>query len=303
MGAYGGPKGNDWEYASVGGELPSDTPTGNFTLSLGKGLNMISLPVQSSTPFTAQSFIDKLGATVLVWLDVPQQTFKPYIPNISQDFTLEGGQGYIINVLEPKQVTLTGTIWANAPPVVNGIWAFVVGGQLPDGRETAIAIRHLESNRVIVGHAFNGRFAVPVVDMNRQQMIVQGDTLEIKVDSETIIQHQVSIDNIKRAYAVIHVPRRFALYQNYPNPFNPETWIPYQLAEAGDVHIEIYDIRGGLVRQLSLGQKNAGYYEDKGQAAYWDGKSDMEELVSSGVYFYRFRSGDYTATRRMVILK
>ena len=281
----------------------SDTPTANFTLSLGKGLNMISLPVKPSTPFTAQSFIDKLGSTVLVWFNVPQQTFKPYIPNISQDFILEGGQGYIVNVLEPKEVTFTGTIWANAPPAINGIWAFVVGGQLPDKRETPITIRHLESNRVIQGIAFNGRFAVPFVDMNRQHIIEPGDTLEIEVDSETIIHHQVSVGDITRAYTVVHVPRRFVLYQNYPNPFNPETWIPYQLAHDAEVQISIYDISGKMVRRLNLGHKPAGYYVDRGQAVYWDGKSETGEQVSSGLYFYQLRAGDFTSVKRMVILK
>ena len=88
---------------------------------------------------------------------------------------------------------------------------------------------------------------------------------------------------------------------NYPNPFNPETWIPYQLAEAAHVKIYIYDVVGDLVRTLNLGIKPAGNYMSREQAAYWEGRNDMGEVVSSGVYFYTLVVGDYQTTRRMIV--
>jgi hypothetical protein len=93
------------------------------------------------------------------------------------------------------------------------------------------------------------------------------------------------------------------LLPNYPNPFNPETWIPYQLATDAAVQVRIYDIKGALVRQLDLGHQKAGYYVNRERAAYWDGRDDSGERVSSGLYFYQLRAGDYSATKRMVILK
>ena len=93
------------------------------------------------------------------------------------------------------------------------------------------------------------------------------------------------------------------LLPNYPNPFNPETWIPYQLAEAAHVKIHIYDVIGDLVRTLNLGTKSAGSYLAREQAAYWDGRNDMGEVVSSGVYFYTIVVGDYQTTRRMIVAK
>ncbi len=90
------------------------------------------------------------------------------------------------------------------------------------------------------------------------------------------------------------------LLPNYPNPFNPETWIPYQLAEAARVQIRIYDVVGHLVRELDLGTKLAGSYLSKPQAAYWDGGNDMGEAVSSGVYFYTLEAGDYRRTREII---
>lgn len=99
------------------------------------------------------------------------------------------------------------------------------------------------------------------------------------------------------------LPSEFRLLQNYPNPFNPETWIPYQLAEDAQVSLRIYDLHGKLVRELNLGHKPAGVYLERDTAAYWDGRSDTGERVSSGVYIYQLRAGADSAVKRMVILK
>ena len=97
--------------------------------------------------------------------------------------------------------------------------------------------------------------------------------------------------------------KRSSLLQNYPNPFNPETWIPYRLSTAANVEILIYGITGNHVRTLQLGNKARGAYTVKDEAAYWDGRNDTGERVSSGIYFYRLSAGDYAATRRMVIVE
>ena len=99
------------------------------------------------------------------------------------------------------------------------------------------------------------------------------------------------------------IPKETALLSNYPNPFNPETWIPYRLAHAADVQITIYNTRGTVVRRLDVGHQSAGFYTDRAQAAYWDGRNSRGELVASGLYFYQLRAGDYTALRRMVVVK
>ena len=100
---------------------------------------------------------------------------------------------------------------------------------------------------------------------------------------------------------------KFALLQNFPNPFNPETWIPYQLPQDADVTIRIYNQHGQLVRILNPGVQQAGSYLTKDQAAYWNGRNDVEECVASGVYFYTLdlRGGNkhFRATKKMVIVK
>ncbi|MBC8231097.1 carboxypeptidase regulatory-like domain-containing protein [bacterium] len=93
------------------------------------------------------------------------------------------------------------------------------------------------------------------------------------------------------------------LYENYPNPFNPETWIPFKLATDSPVTVSIYNQKSQLIRTINLGEKRAGNYITKDKAAYWDGRNDFGERVSSGVYFYTFRAGEFKATRRMLVVK
>jgi hypothetical protein len=96
---------------------------------------------------------------------------------------------------------------------------------------------------------------------------------------------------------------QFALAQNYPNPFNPETWIPYHLSVDSQVKISIYDSAGKLVRRLDIGFQPAGDYQSQNRAAYWDGKNTLGEQVASGVYFYTIQAGEFTDTRKMLLMK
>ncbi|MEK7397697.1 MAG: FG-GAP-like repeat-containing protein, partial [Candidatus Poribacteria bacterium] len=93
------------------------------------------------------------------------------------------------------------------------------------------------------------------------------------------------------------------LYQNFPNPFNPETWIPYQISKPSEVTIKIYEESGRLIRTLDLGIKKEGLYLSGSQSAYWDGKNEEDESVSSGVYFYTIKAGDFVDTKKMIVQK
>ena len=115
--------------------------------------------------------------------------------------------------------------------------------------------------------------------------------------------------DFRRAISVLEallrtvLPETTVLLANYPNPFNPETWIPYQLANASDVQIIIYDTKGAIVRTLDLGHQVAGYYTHRNRAASWDGRNGLGERVASGVYFYQLRTDKFSPTRKMVILQ
>ena len=98
-------------------------------------------------------------------------------------------------------------------------------------------------------------------------------------------------------------PTETKLLPNYPNPFNPETWIPYRLAEDAFVTLTIYDRTGQIVRTFDVGHHTAAAYESRSNAIYWDGRNETGEQVASGVYFYTLTAGDFSATRKMLILK
>ena len=93
------------------------------------------------------------------------------------------------------------------------------------------------------------------------------------------------------------------LFQNYPNPFNPETWIPFKLASAGEVIIQIYNLNGRLVNILELGRLPAGDYSAKHRAAYWNGRNFDSERAASGTYFYVLEFQGETDTRKMILLE
>ncbi|MXZ79908.1 MAG: T9SS type A sorting domain-containing protein, partial [Gammaproteobacteria bacterium] len=99
------------------------------------------------------------------------------------------------------------------------------------------------------------------------------------------------------------VPKETQLLPNYPNPFNPETWIPYRLAEDAFVTLTIYDQRGRVIRRLNVGHKAAAVYERRSKAIYWNGRNEVGDKVASGIYFYTLTAGDFSATRKMLILK
>jgi len=109
--------------------------------------------------------------------------------------------------------------------------------------------------------------------------------------------------NVLQAILPERLPTQTQLLANYPNPFNPETWIPFKLAQDSTVTATIYDITGKEIRMIELGHVAAGNYVEVNRAIYWDGRTENGEQVSSGTYSYQIEAGDYTETRKMVILK
>ena len=94
------------------------------------------------------------------------------------------------------------------------------------------------------------------------------------------------------------LPKAFSLGQNSPNPFNPSTTISYQVSDPSHVEINVYDIRGAKVKSLVNAFTQTGSYK-----VNWDGSDSSGRNVSSGVYFYRMRAGDFEVIKKMVLLK
>jgi len=89
----------------------------------------------------------------------------------------------------------------------------------------------------------------------------------------------------------------------FPSIANPDIWIPFSLSEENQVLIRIYSVSGQLVRTLDLGSKVPGDYMTKEKAAYWDGRTAAGEKVASGLYFYNMQAGEYSATRKLLMVK
>ena len=93
-------------------------------------------------------------------------------------------------------------------------------------------------------------------------------------------------------------PAAYRLSQNYPNPFNPETTIQYALPEEAHVQLVIYNATGQTVRTLLDGSQSAGYHR-----VAWDSRDDRGHPVGGGGYFYRMTAGDFSETKRMILLR
>lgn len=88
------------------------------------------------------------------------------------------------------------------------------------------------------------------------------------------------------------------LQQNYPNPFNPETTISFNLKNSGKVQLEIYNIKGQKVKSLINEYREAGNH-----SIVWKGTNENKQQVASGIYLYKIRSGKFSSTRKMIIMK
>ncbi len=310
-------------------ELPPE-PTHMFEMGLAAGLNMISLPLMPAEPYTASSFAAAIGATVVIQLDTAMQQFVGFTADQEGDgFPIEGGKGYIVNVPGGGMVTFTGTAWGNtvedaaaAPGVQlpSTTWAFVVSGDLLEteaGVSYTVVAKNHRTGEVATRLVSSDRreFNTVWADLTRKSVIEAGDALEVILfdDLGNIVSgpftYKVGIEDLRKAYLSLPLtvgdvhPASTILGQNFPNPFNPETWIPYQLEKSADVVLQIYDTSGRMVRTLDLGFKPQGFYMTRSTAAYWDGRNNIGEHVASGVYFYSLHTPDFSATRKMLILK
>jgi len=115
-----------------------------------------------------------------------------------------------------------------------------------------------------------------------------GSTNMLFVEAEV----HVSVDDI------VEEPLLTMLQGNRPNPFNPDTFISYSLSEAGNVSVVIYNVKGQIVRTLVNDYQQKGRHE-----AVWNGRDDMGRDAGSGIFFYRMKSGSYTNTKKMILMK
>ena len=312
---------------------------GSAIINLNEGLNLIGLPVNDDRIETVSDIMKISGGTVtsiIVLADGAYQLVAS--PGDPADGEVAGDVAYLANASAiAVPIPVTGDGWMNgdaagAAPIAlagytvdNQTPALAVHGSVVDeitglAREGfRVKVKNLETKAALsevtsaeTADGYNMLF-VDFVDAHAARV---GDVLEITADSPNPligvkpVRHIVTVDDVKNSTIQLEeliayeIPAETELLRNYPNPFNPETWIPYRLAEDADVSLTIYDTSGALVRSIDIGHQTAAVYETRAKAIYWDGRNRFGEQVASGLYFYHLSAGDdFSATRRMVILK
>ncbi len=251
------------------------------------------------------------------------------------DEPVMGDAAYLVTATTDATAILLGTGWsqdttgaapsglvthqvAGQTPVldVNGSVVDETTGVVQDGFR--VKVKNLSTkaalNRVTSAETATG-YNMTFVDLKVGHAAQVGDVLEISADSPSPligvqpVRHIVTVDDVKATRIELadliayEIPSETELLRNYPNPFNPETWIPYRLASDADVVLTIYDTAGQVVRTLDMGHQTAAVYESRAKAIYWDGRNRFGEQVASGIYFYSLSAGEFSATRKMLILK
>ena len=312
---------------------------GSSAINLHQGLNVVGLPLDDSRINRVSDLLklDGIEGNVPVIILTDGGEFK-LVGRAGDpgDIEITGGQAFIMTASRTATVDITGDAWANgsgtaaAPPVTlkgvevgNTTPVLALRGSIVD-EETGLKAPNF---RVIVKNFSTGRavaavtasdeagYQLTVVDIETGRAATVGDVLEISAQSPNPfigvepLRYTVTAEDVKQSLIQLpelvayEIPAETELLANYPNPFNPETWIPYRLAEDAFVTLTIYDLNGQVVRTLDVGHRIAAVYEGRSKAIYWDGRNDVGEQIASGVYFYHLSAGDYSATRKMLILK
>ena len=312
---------------------------GNSSITLNQGLNVVGLPLNDSriTRVSDLFTLDGIGSNVPVIILTDGGEFKLVgRADDPGDIEITGGQAFIMSASRAATATISGDAWADgsgtaaAPPVtLKGIevrdttpvlgmkGAIVDAGTSVKSPNFRVTVKNLSTDKKLATSTADDErgYRLTGVDIKTGRAATVGDILEISAQSPNSfigvepLRYTVTTENVKRSLVQLpnllayEIPKETELLANYPNPFNPETWIPYRLAEDAFVTLIIYDQTGQVVRTIDVGHKVAAGYEDQAKAIYWDGRNAYGESVASGVYFYHLSAGDYSATRRMVILK
>ena len=327
--------GNAW-----GEDMGPGAGEGASMITLRSGLNLVGLPVNDVSVSKVSDIMNLpefAGKVTSIIVSTDDGKFASATAGGTDDDDVRGDAAYLVFSSELATQPVTGEGWSNgemagAAPIAlfghkvdNQTAALFVEGSLVDeltglAREGfRIKVKNLSTkaalNTISQGDVAQGGYNMTFVDTKAGNAARIGDVLEISADSPNPligvkpVRHIVTIDDVKNSRIQLEdliayeIPAETELLRNYPNPFNPETWIPYRLAEDTDVSLTIYNVNGEMVRDIDVGHQTAAVYESRAKAIYWDGRNRFGEQVASGIYFYHLSAGDFSATRKMVILK
>ena len=308
---------------AVGGTPPYDytlaptLPAGLYFDPIANGPGYIGgtpTAVMPSTPFT-YTVVDAAGASVSLTFTITVET-----DGLNLDVNGDGQVDVLDLVWTAVAYGIRGT---GLPADVNadGVVDIQDLMEVAEGIDTGEVLPAEVAEEVLLAAEaaaaeLQGVAGAPVIGFNTRQHMASGltayrnvaaalsDVRALRTGDVRLGKWLPLLEELLQVLAEMRaIPDQTALLPNYPNPFNPETWIPYHLAKAANVTLTIYDVRGRVVRELTLGHQSAGVYESRGRAAYWDGRNQLGEPVASGLYFYTLTAGEFNATRKLLIAK
>ena len=128
-------------------------------------------------------------------------------------------------------------------------------------------------------------------------VLKQGDP-GLKIENADVRNASNAVMAVEAAQKVAELPTTYDLAQNYPNPFNPATTVKYQVPAPVAVEVTVYNVLGEKVVTLVNEVQAAGYY-----TIQWNGRDSRNQTAPSGLYFYTMRAGDFTAVKKMMLMK
>ena len=315
---------------------------GNTTITLNPGINIVGLPLRDPriTRVSDLFALDGIRGNVSTIILTDNGEFR-LVGRVNDpgDIEITGGQSLILSAQKTATIEISGEGWYNTSAIatapsagntdlrsqltVNTTPILALRGSIVNEQTGSkvggfrVTVKNLSTGREIttVTGADETGYRITAVDIETMRAATIGDILEISAQSPDpfvgvqLLRYTIRTEDILRSWIKLpalvtyEIPTETELLTNYPNPFNPETWIPYRLAEDAFVTLTIYDPSGHVVRILNVGHRVAAVYESQSKAIHWNGRNDAGERVASGVYFYTLTAGDYSATRKMLILK
>lgn len=285
----------------LGGEIPTDDGSGGsalitfasqLDLTTAGGILYVVYDI-APTANTANSVGVLISGTGYLSVNSPTTILD------AGDFPIQSTQDYSLPV-ELTSFTATGEAgavvleWVTESEVNN--LGFIIERKMKESDEDYREVASDKSATELQGqgnsssqHRYHYRDEMVTPEVNYAYRLIQVD-----IDgSQNIAANRVE------AVALEKLPNDFALNQNYPNPFNPETKISFSIPQANQVTLVVYDLLGNKVTEIM----NNKPYEAGSWTVTWNGRDDFGRAVSTGVYIYTIRSGQFMDSKKMTLVK
>ncbi len=301
------------------GNVPSDMSLINFDLDAG--FNGIMIPLDRSDLAMASDLYYELDGMGLNPVTVARMVSGAGWENIFVidgtphfDFSIYPGQSYLVWVDDggtwpdgSRRRPILDRKIGHTSDAIPMPHSMVIPVSADDGAELSeVAATAVWGKQTMECAIDNGMI---MVEFSRFENIEMGDQILVRIEADggayigetmvTVGCGPVEISkNVTLAKVAPTLPDEFALRANVPNPFNPVTSIAFDLPEDAQVSLSIYNITGHLVREVVDCKLDAGYH-----SVVWDGLDGSGRVSSAGVYFYMLKANDFTAKRRMMLVK